>query len=152
MNADRFQLGHWSRECSGFTLIDLLVTVSLISILASLALPSYHIYILRGCITDAATNLSTRRVQLEQFFQDSRTYVGAPACDADSTTSKYFTFSCTAQAATAYTLQAVGKGLASGFTFTIDQNNVKATTSVPSGWTINTPNNCWVIRKSTNPC
>jgi type IV pilus assembly protein PilE len=132
----------------GFTLIELMMALVVVAILTAIALPSYTKYIVRGKVPDATANLATKRVQMEQFFQDNRTYVGAPACTADTTSSKNFDFSCpTAATATTFTLQATGKGSMLGFTYTIDQSNAKTsafTSSAPSGWVAATPNNCWV--------
>jgi len=102
---------------------------------------------MRGKIPEATSNLALKRVQMEQWFQDNRTYVGAPGCAADTTTSQYFDFSCTVQTATAYTIQALGKDSMLGFTYTIDQSNVKTTAAVPSGWSQHSPNTCWVTKK-----
>lgn len=132
----------------GFTLIELMVTVVIVAILAAIAVPSYTAYVVRGKIPDATSNLATKRVQMEQYFQDNRTYVGAPACNADTTTSKYFTFSCAgagAPTAVTYTLQALGTGTMAGFTYTLDQDNNKVTVSAPAGWT--TSATCWVTKK-----
>jgi type IV pilus assembly protein PilE len=129
----------------GFTLIELLVTVSIVGILAAVALPSYLDYVTRGKIPDATSNLALLRVQMEQYYQDNRTFVGGPCAAA---VSQYFTFSCsgTPDAAT-YTLQAVGKSSMTGFTFTINQSNAKKTAAVPTGWSQPSPNNCWVTKK-----
>jgi type IV pilus assembly protein PilE len=134
------------KSSSGFTLIEVMVTVAIVSILAAIALPSYSDYVTRGRIPEATSGLSGRRVQAEQFFQDNRTYVGAanPACVADST-GKNFDFSCSAQAATTYTIQAVGKGSMAGFTYTINETGVRSSTVTASGWTGSTT--CWVIAK-----
>jgi type IV pilus assembly protein PilE len=133
-------------RCSGFTLIELMVTVAIIGILAAIALPSYSAYVTRGKIPEATSNLAMKRVQMEQYFQDNKTYANAPACVADATSSRFFTFSCTAAAtATAFTLQAVGVGTMTGFTYTVDQSNAKETSAVPTGWTVNT--SCWVTKK-----
>jgi type IV pilus assembly protein PilE len=142
-------MGAQMKKQLGFTLIELMIVVAIIGILASIALPSYKDYLTRGRIPDATSNLAVKRVQMEQFFQDNRTYVGAPACNTDTSASKYFDFSCTgtgAPTATTYVLQAVGKTGMTGFTFTIDQSNAKTTPATPSGWTYS--NACWVVRKS----
>ena len=135
----------------GFTLIELLVVVTIVAILAAIAVPSYTAYVVRGKIPDATSNLAAKRVQMEQYFQDNRTYVGAPACPyppatPDTSTSRYFTFSCaTAPTTVTYTLQAVGTGSMAGFIYSLDQNNNKVTVAAPPGWT--TSATCWVTKK-----
>ena len=133
---------------AGFTLIELMIVVAVVGILAAVAMPAYTDYVMRGKIPEATSNLATKRVQMEQFFQDNLTYAGAPACNADASTSQYFTFSCSGAAtASAFTLQAVGTGSMAGFTFTVDQSNNKATPAVPSGWSSHNPDTCWVTKK-----
>lgn len=130
---------------NGFTLIELMIVVAIIGILSAIALPAYQEYVIRGRIPDATSNLATKRIQMEQFFQDNRTYAAGPACDADTVSSRYFDFSCTGLSATAYTVQAVGKSAMTGFTYTINQQNAKATTAVLTGWDTNAQ--CWVTKK-----
>jgi type IV pilus assembly protein PilE len=130
---------------TGFTLIELMITVAVVAILAAVALPSYGNYVRRGKIPDAMSVLMAKRVKLEQFFQDNRTYVGSTTLDADTSTSKYFDFAGTATA-TSYTLTATGKSTMAGFTYTLDQANTKTSTVTGvSGWTGNA--SCWVIRQ-----
>lgn len=135
----------------GFTLIELMIVVAIVGILAAVAIPAYSDYVLRAKIPEATSMLSTKRVQMEQYFQDNRTYVApvAPAtyaCSSDTTTSQNWDFSCTGVTATAYVIQAVGKSSMNGFTYTINQANAKSTdTPGTNGW-VDTPN-CWATKK-----
>ncbi len=134
----------------GFTLIELMIVVAIVGILAAIAIPAYTDYVMRAKIPEATSMLSTKRVQMEQYFQDNRTYVapgaGTYACTSDTTTSQNWDFSCTGVSATAYVIQAVGKGSMNGFTYTINQANAKSTdTPSANGW-VDTPN-CWTTKK-----
>ena len=142
-----------SRPVAGFTLIEVMIAVAVVAILAALALPSYRDYVTRGNIPEATSRLLTKQVQMEQWFQDNRTYVGGPGCTADTASSNLFDFKCNdgsdAVTATAYIITAAGKGSMNGFKFTIDQTGAKTTRAVPSGsgWSQHSPNNCWIARK-----
>lgn len=139
----------------GFTLIELMVTVAIIGILASLAYPSYRDYVLRGRIVDATSGLSTMRANMERYFQDNRTYLSTGSytspCLVSSTLRMVgtFTLSCDgtygAVTATSYTLVATGSDSTAGFIFTVDQSNNRATVTVPTGWT--TCSTDWVSKR-----
>jgi type IV pilus assembly protein PilE len=139
---------------SGFTLIEMLITMVVIAILASIALPNYTAYITRSKIAEATTNLLSMRTKMEQYFQDTRSYVGAcaagtvaPLPPADS--QKYFDITCSDLTVATYTLKATGKagGDLDSMILSIDQANVRKTVSVPSGWALPS-GNCWVSKKS----
>lgn len=144
---ERFPWESQLKPQHGFTLIEIMVVVAIVAILAALAVPAYSDYVLRGKIPDATSTLSTKRVKLEQWFLDNRTYATSAECTAD-TSGANFNYSCTNLAATTYTLQAVGKNTLAGFTYTIDQSGAKATTIVgpaPEDWIATA--SCWITRK-----
>ena len=144
------------RRSAGFTLIEVMIAVAIIAILAAVAMPSYRAYVIRGHLTDAVNGLATVRADMERHFQDNRSYatVGTfvtPCATTDATTRTFnlFVVSCSGTpTATAFTLQAVGSGAASGFTLTITEADVRATTAAPSGWT--TCASKWLLRKGAS--
>jgi len=135
----------------GFTLIELMIAVAIVAILAAIALPSYTDYVTRGRIGEAISGLSEARARMEQFFLDNRSYAGAPVCTTPTAlpTARSFNFDCPTFTPTTYTIRAMGlaaQGMG-GFTYTIDQNNVRASSidRPGSGWTGDP--NCWVTKK-----
>jgi len=126
----------------GFTLIELMIAVAIIGILASIGIPSYNNYVIRGKLVEGTATLSDGRIKMEQFYQDNRTYAGGP-CPAET---KNFTYDCASPAATTttYTITATGKNSLSDFSYTIDQSNTKRTTSLKAGWGT-TPASCWIM-------
>jgi len=138
----------WSSTEEGFTLIEVMITIVIVAILSMVAVPAYRDYVTRGKIPEATSRLASKQVQMEQFFQDNRTYVGGTACASDTTTSKYFDFSCgSTPSATGYTLTATGKEAMAGFSYTINQTGAKTSAVTASGWSNPSPNTCWVTRK-----
>lgn len=135
-------------RATGFTLVEVLVVIGMISILVGIAVPTYNDYVLRGRLVDATTALSAMRARMEQYYQDNRSYVGGP-CET-SERAGAFTVSCSARpTATAYTVQALGTGTADGFVYSINTAGQQRTTSLPSGWgTLPTGGvACWIIKK-----
>jgi len=132
-------------QSAGFSLIELMIVVAIVGILSAVAIPAYQEYVKQGKTQEATSTLSNLRVQMEQFYQDNRTYAGSTACSPGAGTTKYFTFSCTAgPSLTAYTITAMGvaaQGM-TGYSYTIDQDNAK-TSVVPGG----TGATCWISSK-----
>ena len=63
-------------------------------------------------------------------------------------TGRYFTYACAINDQT-YTITATGVAAegVGGFGFTVDQNNARTTSAVPTGWTAPSTNNCWTRTK-----
>lgn len=59
---------------NGFTLIELMITVAILGIIASIALPSYFEHVKRTARTEGITSLLDAANQQEQFFVDNREY------------------------------------------------------------------------------
>jgi len=139
-------------QLRGFTLIELMITVAIIAILGAIAYPAYTDYVTRGRLVDATNALSAMRAEMEQYFQDNRTYNStgsftAPCLNSAKETVGSFTVKCTtAPTATAYTITATGSGPTNGFVYTIDQTSTRKTTGLPSGWG-STPQNCWIQKR-----
>lgn len=62
------------KKFSGFTLIELMVTVVIVGILAAIALPSYSSYITKSQAKSAASDLVALSVVVENFYLRSLTY------------------------------------------------------------------------------
>lgn len=138
----------------GFTLLELLAAVAIVAILAGVALPQYKDYVTRSRLTDATVGLTTLRAQMERYFQDNRTYANsgsfvAPCNSSDVATRTFgnFVITCTGTLDGAqFTLSAEGGGASAGFTYTINQRDERATTTLPSGWG-SACGSKWIVKK-----
>jgi type IV pilus assembly protein PilE len=103
----------------GFTLMELMVVIMIVAILAAVAYPNYTKSILRSNRSDARATLLQIAQNLERYFTENNTYVGATlgsaaATDVWSSTSSTagnytISFSVT-PTATTYTVRATAVG------------------------------------------
>jgi type IV pilus assembly protein PilE len=129
----------------GFTLVELMIVVGIISIIAAIAIPSYNDYVRRSQLTEAFNNLAAYRVKMEQYYQDNRSYANGANCGVAAPAApdaKYFGYACAldttggAAAGQSYRLTATGVAASSVnlFVYTINERNVKATTAMAADW------------------
>jgi type IV pilus assembly protein PilE len=137
------------RHATGFTLIELMIALVVVAILTSIALPSYSNYVQRGKIQEATSSLAELRLRAERYFSDNRTYQNAGGTDVGFNEviggARYFNYNCGAATATTFTCTANGVADMTGFTYTINESNVRTSAFTVAGW-----NNCgtrWVGRK-----
>ena len=157
----------------GFTLIELMVTVTVIAILAAIALPSYNDYVTRSKFVEATGNLADLRVKMEQAYADNRRYndpvlgvgiCGIPGVPNGNTPTaadaRYFTYTCASTnpnptgdqqfVLTATGVAAQGLG---GISFTVNHANAKATVVAGGSEMANkgyAGAACWVRKKPSD--
>lgn len=133
-------------KATGFTLVEIMVAVAILSILAVIVLPTYQQSVRKSRRADAQSALLNMQLQEEKWRANNNSYnatasaVGAPA--ATEKVSNYYTFSVTNVGATTFTVQAVAKttggqdqdkqySSTSCATLTLDQSGTR------------TPTACW---------
>lgn len=145
---------HRLHSTRGFTLVELMIGVAIVAVLAAVAVPQYNTYVTRSRLADASTGLATMRAQMERYFQDNRTFANvgttfiSPCNNATVSTRTFgsFVISCiNTLDANQFTLQATGSGPVSDFKFTINHQDVRATTAAPTGW--GTCTSKWIMKK-----
>lgn len=133
------------RKNRGFTLIEAMIVVSIIAILAAIAIPSYQSYTRKGNRATAQTFMMAVATRQSQYILDARNYaVGAAALATLSLTvppdvSKYYTVAvdpALPASPPTYTITATPLATAGQVvdgTLTLDSSGAKTRNGV-SGW------------------
>lgn len=91
----------------GFTLVELMIVVTVIGILAAVAIPSYSNYVKKSRRTDALDALSKASVLQEKYRVNNTTYGTALQAGISGTSPQgFYAITVTANTATTYTIQA----------------------------------------------
>lgn len=122
-----------------------MITVAIVAILASVALPAYTAYIQRSRVPVALDGLSAYLTRMEQRYQDVGSYANAAnACAVAVPTADNFTVTCAiSNAGQGFIATATGSGPMTGYAFTINHLGVRVTTAHPKGAPAA---NCWSTR------
>ena len=129
------------KKQQGFTLVELMITVVVVSILAAIAIPSYTNYVKRTRRSMAAACLQENAQYMERWYTSKMSYMGATAQACTSEITPFYTVTVTPTAARAFTASAVpvaGTGQASDQCGTLTLNE-KGVRSQSSG----TTSKCW---------
>lgn len=115
---------------SGFTLIELMVTVMIIAILATIAYPSYMIYINKSKATRGQQAISAAMTSLEQSYVDNNHIY--PATQSITDTNSYFGYTYTQGGTTgtpsagqSYYINALGNAPLGQYYISANSNDVR---------------------------
>lgn len=134
-----------AQRMRGFTLIEIMITVAILAIVASVALPSYRAYIERSRLPAALDALNAIAAKMEQVFQDRNdgTYGPGPACALSLGAAAGFTLSCTITGGgSGFVARATGSGNVAGYTYSVNQAGTRSTEAHPKG----TNATCWTTK------
>ncbi len=93
------------RVQQGFTLIELMITIVVIGILASIAYPSYTQYMLQARRAEAQSDMLKIQLGLEKWRANNNAYSSTLA-DVFSGTNTYYTYTITGTSGSAYIINA----------------------------------------------
>ena len=132
-------------KLNGFTLIELMIVVSIIAILAAIALPSYQNYIKKSKVKEAQSNLVALSLSAENHYQRTLSF---PKVTLSSTveiegneifntwnpTSAAFSYQYSSENGADYILQANGvETRVLGCTLTLDNKGQRSATGCDTG-------------------
>ncbi|NUE66680.1 type IV pilin protein [Snodgrassella sp. ESL0253] len=113
------------RHNQGFTLIDLMITVTIIAILAVIAYPSYNNYVIKAREQNARADIVRNVNKLERYYAKNKTFSGYADNLLEQTQSaKYFTLAGNYQPST-YRLVATPTAANSGATRVVIYDSLK---------------------------
>ncbi|MGQ0799143.1 MAG: type IV pilin protein [Pseudomarimonas sp.] len=93
---------HRSLKMQGFTLIELVITISIIALLLAIAIPAYNSQVRNTRRSTAKADIMNVVQGMERFSTLNRTFVGAPCPSLND----FYTVTCTNLAALTYTITA----------------------------------------------
>jgi type IV pilus assembly protein PilE len=134
------------QHASGVTLLEVIVTLVVLSILTAFAVNGYTSFVRRARAAEALEQLDRFRTRMEKAFQDNGNYGVGSCAVAVPTGIDSFTYACTLSSANqAFTGTVTGSGTVAGYQFSIDEQGLRRTLAFP-GATV--PADCWMVEKN----
>jgi type IV pilus assembly protein PilE len=129
----------------GFSLIEVIVAMLVLSILGAFAFSSYSSYVKRARAADAVEQLDLFRTRMEKGFQDNGNY-GVGACTIGLPVVDKFGYACALGLnGQTYSATATGAAIMSGYVYSIDERGFHRTAAFPGAASV--PADCWMVQK-----
>ena len=123
----------------------MLIVITILGILAGIALPTYQSYVQRSTLSEAFDALSSFRLRMDQAFHDNGNYGTAGCAVSLPAASPHFAFACNlTDAGQGYAATATGSGRMAGYGFAVDDAGLRTTTAFPKASGL--PANCWLTK------
>lgn len=140
----------------GFSLIELIIVISIIAIISLFAFPSYHDSITRARRTDGQTALFNLASRMENFYAEYHSYEEATigtgqttdVLSSNSSDQNYYQLTIISQSENFFELHAIPKGSQAGDdkacqTLTLDSTGKKGIIAGSISTSINSDLQCW---------
>lgn len=136
----------------GFSLIELMVVLAILSIVVAFAVPAYGDYVQRAKIGSAVAELREAIQRMDQRYADNRSFDngnGQCAIPNYVDTENDFNFTCVLlNGGQGFRFRAIGQGSMAGFRYQVDDSGVETTLAVPAGWgSVAAPVDRFLLRK-----
>lgn len=133
---------------AGFSLIELLIVIAIVSLLVGIAYPSYQQYLIKSRRADAQSALMDLAVRMEHYYTENYTYARATVPNTQSPAG-FYTLSITQQDETSFMLQATPQNAQTADTIcqslTLNHTGKKNITAGPEGEPTGDVALCWSL-------